>query len=47
MCGTTKPGEFTDAEREAREKHRGLWADPNPVPPWEWRRAKQESRGAK
>lgn len=32
-----KPGEFTAAEREAREKGRGLWADKNPVPPWEWR----------
>jgi hypothetical protein len=31
-------GEFTDAEREAREKRRGLWADPHPVPPWEYRR---------
>jgi len=28
-----KAGEFTDAEREAREKHRGLWTEPNPVPP--------------
>jgi endonuclease YncB( thermonuclease family) len=27
-----KAREFTDAEREAREKRRGLWADPNPVP---------------
>lgn len=25
-------------EREAREARRGLWADPAPVPPWEWRR---------
>jgi endonuclease YncB( thermonuclease family) len=33
-----KAGEFTDAEREAREKRRGLWADPNPDPPWEYRR---------
>jgi micrococcal nuclease len=27
-----KAGEFTDAEREAREHRRGLWADPNAVP---------------
>ena len=25
-------------ELEAREIRRGLWADPNPIPPWEWRR---------
>ena len=22
----------------ARQDHRGLWADPTPVPPWDWRR---------
>jgi micrococcal nuclease len=27
-------------ETEAREAKRELWADPNPVPPWEWRKAK-------
>jgi|HubBroStandDraft_6_1064221.scaffolds.fasta_scaffold114800_2 micrococcal nuclease len=36
-----EPGEFTAAEREARDGKRGLWADPHPVPPWEWRRAKR------
>jgi endonuclease YncB( thermonuclease family) len=25
-------------EKEAREARRGLWADPNPIPPWEFRR---------
>lgn len=36
-----KPGEFTAAEADAREHRRGLWADPNPTPPWEWRRVKR------
>jgi len=26
-----------ELEKEAREAKRGLWADPHPVPPWEWR----------
>jgi len=25
-------------EKEARDAQRGLWADPDPVPPWEWRK---------
>ncbi len=29
--------DYAGAEREAREARRGLWADPSPVPPWEWR----------
>ncbi len=35
-----KVGEFTDAERGARQKRRGLWADPDPVPRWEFRRGR-------
>lgn len=29
---------YAFVEREARAKKVGLWADPSPVPPWEWRR---------
>jgi endonuclease YncB( thermonuclease family) len=36
-----KPGEFIVPENDAREHGRGLWADAHPVPPWEWRLAKQ------
>ena len=25
-------------EKEARDSQRGLWAEPDPVPPWEWRK---------
>jgi len=25
-------------EKEAREARKGLWADPKPIPPWEWRK---------
>jgi len=28
--------ELQALEAEARNAKRGLWADPNPVPPWEW-----------
>lgn len=27
-------------EAEARAAHRGLWVDPAPMPPWDWRRKK-------
>jgi endonuclease YncB( thermonuclease family) len=27
-------------EKGAREGRKGLWADPQPVPPWEWRKKK-------
>lgn len=30
-------GQYSFAEIEARGKRVGLWSDPKPVPPWEWR----------
>lgn len=35
-------GQYEFAEQEARAKRVGLWADREPVAPWEWRRAKKE-----
>lgn len=32
-------------EQEARDARRGLWQDPAPVPPWEWRRHSHRSAG--
>lgn len=29
--------ELESAESDARAARRGLWADPTPVPPWQWR----------
>ncbi len=31
-------------EAGARAKNRGLWADKNPIPPWEWRRMQRGRR---
>jgi len=28
-------------EKEAREARKGLWADSQPVPPWEWRKQRK------
>jgi endonuclease YncB( thermonuclease family) len=30
-------------EMQAREAKKGLWADPSPVPPWEWRKRGKRS----
>ena len=36
LSDTDRQG-YDRAEEEARVYRRGLWADPNPVPPWEFR----------
>ena len=32
---------FADTEAQAKEKRLGLWRDPNPTPPWEFRKQHQ------
>ena len=34
---------YAQAEEQARLARKGLWQDPSPVPPWQWRRAKEAS----
>jgi len=29
---------YADAETDARNAGQGLWREPSPIPPWEWRR---------
>ena len=36
-------GTLAELEAAARDAKRGLWSQPNPVPPWEWRKTKGES----
>ncbi len=31
-------GTLAQLEANAKAAKRGLWAEPNPVPPWEWRK---------
>ena len=34
--------ELLELEARAMERRLGLWTDPNPIPPWEWRRCRRE-----
>jgi micrococcal nuclease len=38
-----KDTELERLESEAREAKRGLWIDPNLIPPWEWRKQRHHS----
>jgi hypothetical protein len=37
-CKYSVDQSLAELEIEAREAKRGLWQDPKPVPPWEWRK---------
>lgn len=34
---------YATAQREAQQQRRGLWSDPQPIPPWDWRRENPRS----
>jgi endonuclease YncB( thermonuclease family) len=40
-------GAYAFSEQEARAKRVGLWSDPDPVAPWEWRRTARETQPPK
>ena len=40
----SKEAALADAEKEARKAGRGLWADKDPMPPWEWRRERKSKK---
>jgi endonuclease YncB( thermonuclease family) len=43
-CKDTFCGAWERKQSVARKARKGLWADPDPVPPWEWRRAKKNNQ---
>jgi endonuclease YncB( thermonuclease family) len=36
---------YRDCEQRARAQRRGLWRDPQPTPPWEWRHSQRSAEG--
>lgn len=38
----SKDGELAELENEARDAKQGLWADPEPIAPWTWRKQQRE-----
>ena len=40
----SKADTYFAGENQAKNRKLGLWADPHPVPPWEWRKARRNHR---
>lgn len=41
----SKNKRLQQAEDDARAAKKGLWKDPDPTPPWEWRKTERERKG--
>lgn len=41
FCRSPECGGWRQAQATARAARRGLWADADPMPPWQWRKAKK------
>jgi len=39
--------DYSDTEIDAREAKRGIWREPEQMPPWEYRKAKRKKMGAR
>ena len=37
-------GQYEFTEQEAKARRTGLWQDPEPTPPWDWRKLTREQR---
>jgi endonuclease YncB( thermonuclease family) len=35
---------YEHAEAQAQSRRTGLWSEPNPVPPWDWRKARRRPK---
>lgn len=38
----SKSEEYVELENEARNNKIGIWSEPNPIAPWEWRKSKRK-----
>ena len=41
-----KKGDFTQVEQAAKAERKGVWADANPLPPWELRKSVKRRKAA-
>jgi len=45
-CNQSFCGKWKELEKQSESKRIGLWADKDPMPPWEWRKNQREGRQA-